>query len=527
MASIIGGEKYGVAKRVDLVAVRVFDCADDGSNESRIVNALDWVIGTAARPAVINMSVEYRCLNGTTQIECAPDTRRASRDAQLRAIGVGIPVIAAAGNAGKDTCRYNPAGWLPELITVASSGQDNGADVAAPMSNWGTCVDIYAPGTSVTSARHTSRNAFGVSSGTSPATAHVTGAVAVLLSTGRFDQVPRGTLVREVTRQLLAVMATPDLIRDVPAGTPNLLLYSVAGMAPGGSPVALAPYADGRLAVVGANADTVMFYRPQSGRNTDSWGQWFRSTTKRWFSVAAESDAATDGRIDLLELTTDGQIWHRRQKAPNVDEWITLAKVSGPPAESIALARQGDGRLVAFATTRQGEVFFSVQRAPRSAEWTAWRRHHTGEPTNLLYSVAAEADANGLITVIGLDRRGNPWRSTQTAPNADSWSEFVSAGGSGPTMEAAALARNADGRLEAFGSAGKAGVWSSTQTDARTWTEWAQLPPKHMRHLAAETQPDGHIRVIGVDQNGGIWQVVQTGAGTYGSWTLIDGRFRV
>ncbi|GLX18457.1 S8 family peptidase [Streptomyces lavendulae] len=205
VAATVGGATYGVAKGVSLVGVKVADCRGDGSL-SVILRGLDWMVKDHVRnpargPAVANMS-----MGGTRS--------RSMEAAVVRAVAYGITFTVAAGNEARDACAGSPAA-VPQALTV---GATDGTDRRPAFSNHGRCVDISAPGQSVTSAWKGSPTALARASGTSMAAPHVTGAAALLLADGR-----AGTPA-EVAR-LLVRDAVPDRITNLPAGTPNLLLH--------------------------------------------------------------------------------------------------------------------------------------------------------------------------------------------------------------------------------------------------------------------------------------------------------------
>ena len=218
VAGTVAGTTYGVAKGATVVPVRVLDCNGSGYN-SDVVAGLDWIVAhhAAGAPAVVNMS-----LGGAAS---------AAVDAALQSvINDGVAAFAAAGNSAVDACGSSPA-RVPAAITVAAS---DSADRQAAFSNYGSCVDLYAPGVAITSASYSSATASASMSGTSMATPHAAGVGAVLLA-----QNP--ALTPAQVAAALASSSTAGVVLGAAAGTPNRLLYS-AGTAPV-APTAPAPVA--------------------------------------------------------------------------------------------------------------------------------------------------------------------------------------------------------------------------------------------------------------------------------------------
>jgi subtilisin family serine protease len=158
------GATYGVAKKAEVVGVRVLD-GEGGGTTASVIAGIDWVAKNAKKPAVANLS-----LGGAANPQL---------DAAVRnAIASGVTFVLAAGNDSLPASLFSP-GRVKEGLTVGASDLK---DRQAPFSNWGPRLDLYAPGVDITSALSTSDTAKGVSSGTSMAAPHVTGAVALYLA---------------------------------------------------------------------------------------------------------------------------------------------------------------------------------------------------------------------------------------------------------------------------------------------------------------------------------------------------------
>jgi subtilisin family serine protease len=201
VSGTIGGTTYGVAKNVTLHPVRVLDCGGSGTT-SGVVAGIDWVTTNHVSPSVANMS-----LGGG--VSTALD------DAVASSVAAGVTYAVAAGNSSADACNYSPA-RAPDALTV---GATMNTDARASFSNYGACVDLFAPGYSITSAYYTSDTAAAVMSGTSMASPHVAGAAALYLETD-----PTATPAE--VAYAITTLATPNHVTDPGTGSPNLLLYS-------------------------------------------------------------------------------------------------------------------------------------------------------------------------------------------------------------------------------------------------------------------------------------------------------------
>jgi uncharacterized protein (TIGR03382 family) len=206
VAGTIAGTVLGVAKKATVVPIRVLDCEGDGSY-SGIVAAIDHVAANHPPKSVANLS-----LGGPAS---------AAMDTSIRnLVASGVTVVVAAGNENQDACTFSP-GREPTAITVASSTK---TDARSSFSNYGSCVDLFAPGSEITSAGIASDTAVATFNGTSMASPHVAGAAALFIA-----QNPSATPA-QVTAALLA-SATPSKVTDL-VGSPNLLLYTTFTTAP-------------------------------------------------------------------------------------------------------------------------------------------------------------------------------------------------------------------------------------------------------------------------------------------------------
>lgn len=201
VAGTIGGSTYGVAKDISLVAVRVLDCEGSGSN-SGVIAGVEWVTANHSGPSVANMS-----LGGASS--------SALDSAVQKSIAAGVTYAVAAGNDGSDACAGSPSG-VSEALTV---GATTNSDSQSSFSNYGSCLDVYAPGSDITSAWGTSDSATNTISGTSMASPHVAGVAGLYLEQHTSDS-------PSAVASAITSGATPDAVSGAGSGSPNALLYA-------------------------------------------------------------------------------------------------------------------------------------------------------------------------------------------------------------------------------------------------------------------------------------------------------------
>ena len=211
VAGTVGGALYGVAKQATLHAVRVLNCSGSGST-SGVIAGVDWVTANHVKPAVANMSLGG---GASTALD----------DAVRNSIAAGVTYAIAAGNSNANACNSSPA-RVSQALTVGSS---TSGDARSSFSNIGTCVDLFAPGSSITSAWYTNDTATNTISGTSMASPHVAGVAAVYLA-GDPTATPAAVHAAVVNN------ASVNKLTGIGSGSPNRLLYSLFGAAPGDLP---------------------------------------------------------------------------------------------------------------------------------------------------------------------------------------------------------------------------------------------------------------------------------------------------
>jgi cerevisin len=284
-AGTIGSRRYGVAKKANLIAVKVLGSNGSGSM-SDVVGGVIWAASEAAKMAA-KARAEYAAKGFTVHkgsvanMSLGGGKSKALDDAVNKAVDSGMHFAVAAGNDNRDACNYSPAG-AEKAVTVGAStiGDDR-----AYFSNWGTCVDVFAPGLSILSTWIGSKTATNTISGTSMASPHTAGMLAYLLSlypsesfdpttstfnfemAGQFASVANtdspvagvfgllrklapswfapehkqvehkadydvaavpGTLSPKKLKTALLVLSTPDVLSDLPKGSPNLLIFNNA-----------------------------------------------------------------------------------------------------------------------------------------------------------------------------------------------------------------------------------------------------------------------------------------------------------
>jgi len=242
VAGTVGGTTYGIAKGVTIHPVRVLGCDGSGTNAG-VIAGMDWVAQNHVKPAVANMSLGGGASTSTD-------------DAVARMTAAGVITVVAAGNDNSNACNYSPA-RAASAITVGST---TNTDARSSFSNFGTCLDIFGPGSSILSAWYTSSTATNTISGTSMASPHVAGVAALYLADN-----PTAS-VSAVTTALING-STPNKVTSPGTGSPNRLLYSLFSGGGGGDTTA--PTTPGSASATAASSSQI---NVSWGASTDTGG---------------------------------------------------------------------------------------------------------------------------------------------------------------------------------------------------------------------------------------------------------------
>ncbi|HEX8360558.1 MAG TPA: S8 family peptidase [Longimicrobium sp.] len=279
VAGTVGGNSYGVAKGAKLYGIRVLDCAGSGTN-SGVIAGMDWVAQNHVKPAAANMSLG----GGASQ---------ATDDAIQRMVNAGVTVVVAAGNENQNACNVSPA-RAAAAITV---GATTNTDARASFSNFGSCLDIFAPGNNITSAWYTGNTATNTISGTSMASPHVAGVAALYLQ-GTPSASPAA-----VTNALVTT-ATSGKVTSLGTGSPNKLLFSLLTTETTTPPPATGTTYTGTLSGTGASAiqpNGTYYYSAAAGSHIGALqgptGTDFDLVLQKWngssWVVVARSESAS------------------------------------------------------------------------------------------------------------------------------------------------------------------------------------------------------------------------------------------
>ncbi|WP_203903998.1 S8 family serine peptidase [Virgisporangium aliadipatigenens] len=344
VAGTAAGRTSGVAKEATVVAVRVLNCDNRGATDDGIA-AIDWVrLNHPGGPAVLNRSVG---VDGgvSVALEAAVGNLMSQRN---------ILVVAAAGNDNQDACQLSP-GRMGQVLTV---GATDGTDRRADFSNWGGCVDLFAPGYGISSAWHTGDTHTNTRNGTSMAAPHVAGMAALYLQT-------HPTATPAQVHAALVDTSTKNVVTD-PRGTPNRLLYHEPHLPSPYAPLnaMFAAYGDNAGCADWSGADATQSIRLPSGKRAWFFADSFlnRPSERAGFHRSALRNSIVMQDGGNLRTITGGNTC--RESDPSLPFWDRYAKT--PFAEGTnAFYWPGDAMVVGANVVK-----FFYRNEPQPPWWT-------------------------------------------------------------------------------------------------------------------------------------------------------------
>jgi len=277
VSGTIGGTTYGVAKAVKLYSVRVLDCGGSGT-WANFIAAAEWITSNHIKPAVA-----LAPLGG-------PFTQSVN-DAVTKSTSWGVTWVTVAGASNSDACNFSPAS-TPVAITVGAVDMNN---ARASFSNFGPCVDLFAPGINVTSAWYTNDSATLTISGSASASAHVAGLAALYLNANK------AAAPGQVT-DAIEDSAVQGVITGLPGGTPNLLAHKINGVLAGtGSQLQEPDVVNGQLYYWSSNAGYHHVWVRGSPATHDNI-EFYRWNGSSWVKVAQKATASTSEYLKYYGL---------------------------------------------------------------------------------------------------------------------------------------------------------------------------------------------------------------------------------
>ncbi|MCG5463546.1 S8 family serine peptidase [Micromonospora sp. MED01] len=457
VAGTVGGTKYGVAKGVNLVAVRVLDCEGSGTTEE-VLAGIDWVTANAQKPAVVNMS-----LGGPED----PDSPALS-NAVSNSIATGLTYAVAAGNEADDACYYTPARVSAAITVGATDRFDRRVSTEKWDSNYGPCVDVWAPGVDIVSAASGTTDGSVAFSGTSMAAPHVAGAAALLLQS---NPTWSPTQVRNtiVTRGLAGAVLNPqggvDRLLNVaaalsPARSAHGLLarsngYFVSADGAGSKPLAsVGPVLGGweKLDIVDAGSGLVALRANVNGKYVSANGAGSKPL------IAAAATVSTWEKFQLVH-NIDGTV---SLKATVNNKYVSAPSNGGPLIASAANASTWEkfdletNLIVSFKSSASGK-YVSADGAgskpliPVAATVSTWEKFELFDLDFYGY-FGLRSLANGKwVSATGAGSQP----MVASATGIDAWEAFTFwHRGFGDTDGSGWIYANVDGQAVSAGSAG-------------------------------------------------------------------------
>ncbi|MDE8587070.1 S8 family serine peptidase [Arthrobacter sp. NQ4] len=433
VAGIIAGKTFGVAKSASVVPVRVLGC--DGSGyDSDVIAGLDWIASqhAAGTPAVANLSI-------------GGPTSTTLDDAIRGIINDGVTAVVAAGNAAVDACTTSPA-RVAEALTVAAT---DSSDRQAGFSNYGSCVDLYAPGVGIQSDWDTSTTSVATLSGTSMASPHVAGAAALSLS--RNPQQTPAAVAAELTST-----ATQGTVTNVSTGTPNRLLFT----GPAAALVARDFTSDGKADLLAQDGNGSLWTYPGQGNGLFGWRIKVGDGWNVMTAVSAAGDLTGDGQPDLIARDTNGTLWTYPGLGNGLFGWRIKVGDGWNVMTSISAAGDltGDGKPDLIARDTNGTLWTYPGLGNGLFGW----RIKVGDGWNVMTAISAAGDltGDGKPDLIARDTNGTLWTYPGQGNGLFGWRINVGPGWNVMTAISAAGDLTGDGKPDLV----------ARDTDGTLWT---------------------------------------------------------
>jgi subtilisin family serine protease len=453
VAGTVGGATYGIAKGVALKSVRVLGCDGKGTI-SGLIAGIDWIRANAAKPAVANMSV-------------GAGLSSSLNTATRNLINSGVQVTVSAGNNTTDACTASPASTA-EAITVAAS---TSTDARASFSNFGACVDLFAPGARIVSAYHTSNTATANLSGTSMSAPHVAGVAAILLQ-------HRPAISPQALRDTIVFLSTKNIVSDARSENAHLLFLSATGV----TAPTTAPSAPTNLTAAAPGTSVALAWTNTATNATEVVVQR-QVETSGWTVIAQLSPAATTYTDDAVQqgTTYSYRVSASSSAGTSSPSNVAAVTVPGPPTapSNLSAALSGTSVSLQWQNTASNAASVVVEQRTGASSWAAIA---TLAATATSYTDAAtETGTTYTYRVYASNSAGNSPASNEAAASIPSPPSAPTSLGGGLSGGAVALSWTNT-------ASNATGVVVERQVGTGSWTEIATLGAAATQYTDATVQ---------------------------------------
>jgi subtilisin family serine protease len=398
VAGTLGGTSYGVAKAVQLVAVRVLNCQGSGT-AADIIAGIDWVTANAVKPAVANMSLGGF---GNPDIDTAVQA----------SITSGITYAVAAGNSEDDACRFSPA-RVAAAITVGAVDE---TDTRPFFSNYGPCVDVHAPGVAIVSDFNSSDTATAVMRGTSMASPHVAGVAAQILG-----EHPEYTTAK--VRDTLVNASTPGGVYNPGPDTPNALLYAGSRSPALTSVIRLRAHANDLFVDAPPDGSAMFANRniPAAWETYDAIDDGAGNVALRAHSNGKYVNAYATGTLPLAANRDTAGAWEKFTIVHNPDHSVSFKAQSN--GKYVTAENGGASALFNNRTSIGAWEEFDESLAPSVVSLYSWAKTdcNTFNPNDPFPPCWVTADPNGVNGLIANRQGIGAWEEFDLVDHGGGW----------------------------------------------------------------------------------------------------------